>query len=149
MAGVPLLEQEGSRGREEGEGGAGRRGSPGIECFGRRAGDRPTAKRAAAIAAVGRCCVDDEIDGAVRCGRLLEHSSDARLVGDVSLRRPRTRGADGRERLLRASDTGHGPTFRDEQLDHGAAQIARTEHDGAPRRVASVAHVVSIAYEQR
>ena len=64
--GRPLLEQEGARGREERERGAGRGGGPGVERLRRRAGDRPAAERAAAIAAVGCRGVDDEVDGAVR-----------------------------------------------------------------------------------
>ena len=43
-------------------------------------GDRAAAERAAALAAVGRSGVDDEVDAALRGGCLLEHRR-ARLPG--------------------------------------------------------------------
>ena len=74
-------------------------------------------------------------------GRLLEHRAHARLVGDVAAHGERARGGDAGERLLRAGDAGDGPALGDEQLDRGAAEIARSEDDGAPGARGAVAHV--------
>ena len=115
--GRALLEQERAGRREEGEGGAGRGGGPGIERLGRGACDRAAAERAAAVAAVGCRGVEDEIDRAVRRGRLLEHRAHARLVGHVAAHGERAGGGDAGERLLRPGDAGHGPALGDEQLD--------------------------------
>ena len=130
--GRALLEQEGAGRREEGEGGAGGGGGPGIERLGRSACDRPAAERAAAIAAVGCRGVEDEIDRAVRCGRLLEHLAHARLVGHVAAHGERACGGDAGQRLLRPRDARHGPALGDEQLDRGATEVAGSEDDCAP-----------------
>ena len=138
--GRSLVEQERAGSGEEGKGGAGRGGGPRIERLGRRARDRSTAERAAAVAAVGCCRVEDEIDGAVRRSGLLEHR--ATLAWSVTS--PRTARAPAAVMPAsvsseRATPVTAQPSARSSSIAR-PAEIACSEDDRVPgdERVAHV-----------
>ena len=127
-----LGDEKGTGGREERERGAcGCRG-PRFVRVGSCLRDRPAAERPAAIAAVGRGGVDDEIDAAVSLGCLLERRPHARLIGHVGPEGECTGLGDAGQRRLGARDACHGPPLRAEQVDDSLAEVAGTEDNGAP-----------------
>ena len=133
VAGLPSSNEEPGACRQKRERRTRRRGGPRIERLWHRLRERAAAERPAAVAAVSGCGVDGEIDAAVSGGGFLQDAPDISLVGDIALQRERSGCRDAVERLLRARDTGNAPALRQEQLDHGAAEIPRPEDDRAPR----------------
>ncbi len=122
-----LVEREAAGHREEGERGARRRGRPGIERVGRGVGQRAAAEGTAAIAAVGRCRVEDEVDAAVRLGRPGQGAAHAPGIGDVARHGQRARRVGGRQRGVRAGHGDDRPVVGAQALDDRPAEVARAE----------------------
>ena len=109
----------------------GGRCGPAVEGIGCGLGDGTAAERSAALAAVGRGGIDDQIDVTMGLGDLLECLLHARWIGHVGSQRERAEAPDAFKGGLGPRGPGHRPALCQQELDDRLAEVARAKDEGA------------------